>query len=611
MTASTKTPSRIKILDETLINKIAAGEVIERPSSVVKELIENSLDAHAKNISIELEEGGLKLVAVHDDGRGMVGDDLELAFTRHATSKISKTEDLFNIHSFGFRGEALPSIASVAQVRAVSRFYKHDSGSEMVIEGGKFINIKAAGSPPGTSIIVSNLFYNTPARRKFIKSPRSEMIRISEMVTSYAIGSFKVGFKLVHNNRELFNYPAGQSLLDRLASVYGIDNRAYFLPLPGTGEDGFNLPGTVLGYISHPDFARPKTGEVRFYVNFRPIQSPTLLAAYRQAYGDMMTSRYYPPAAIFFSMLPRDIDVNVHPAKTEIRFKNESELFVTLKRIIEHALKTAGAVTSLELRSDRETPYKSGYQMHDSYQRGIPPQHDFSEALLAGGFQTAEKGIDAPAEGVSGIPLPENTVDGREIYSDRTRPRMWQFKNSFIMVPLKEAILFIDQHNAHERILYEEAISRLERGKGFTQQLLFPVTVDLTPVEFTCWNRMADIFRKLGFEISEFGGTSIIINGIPAGMDDSSPDKAIREMLDDFPRIEELKEDLHKSVAASYACRAAIKAGEELSPEEMNLLCDKLFACRNFNYCPHGRPIIARLTVGEIENKFKRNIPIR
>ena len=610
MKSTTDTLPRIKVLDETLINKIAAGEVIERPSSVVKEMIENSLDARAHNISIELEEGGMKLIAIHDDGVGIAGDDLELAFTRHATSKIGKSDDLFNIRSFGFRGEALPSIGSVAHVRAVSRFTGRNSGSEIEIEGGKFLGLKAAGCPPGTSIYVSNLFYNTPARRKFLKTPGSELTRITEMVISYAIGNFGIGFKLAHNGRQLFNYSPDKSLADRLSAIYGFDNTDNFLPFPGTEEGRYDQSGSVLGYITRPEFARTRAGESRFFVNFRPIISRMMMAALKQGYQDRIRPNYYPPAAIFFNIPPRDIDVNVHPAKTEIRFKSESELFVKLKRLVEHTLGTAGILTELSVQSKNESiPASSSHS--EVYQgiRNVGYRRGMQESLYKGGFISQEVDNRAKPETQISIEDSKDKFQRHELYTDLVSPKMWQFKDSFIVVPLKDSLLFIDQHNAHERILYEDAVKRLNSGKSSTQQLLFPITVDLTPGEFSRWHEFSDIAKRLGFEIEEFGGTSVIISGIPAGMDDTSPELTLRKILDDFPVDGGVKSDLHRNAAASFACHAAIKAGQKLCPEEMNLLCDNLFACEEFNICPHGRPITARLTIDEIEKKFQRHIP--
>ncbi len=600
---------RIRVLDENLVNKIAAGEVIERPSSVVKELIENSLDADAHNIEIELEEGGLKLIAVYDDGVGMSSDDLEIAFMRHATSKLSKASDLFNIMSFGFRGEALPSIASVAEVKAVSRPRNRDTGAEIEIEGGKIKGFKAAGCPPGTSIIVANLFFNTPARRKFIKSPRAELARITELVETYAIGNFNVGIKLSHNGREMFNYKSDINLIDRLSQIYGFDNIEKFYPLPGTEEGGFEKPGTVLGYIAHPSFVRARSNGCRFFVNFRPIISRTLLAALRKGYGNKLQPNQYPICAIFLNIPPKNIDVNVHPAKTEIRFKDESALFSSIKHLTEHTLKSAGVITDLSLEDGKREYFASAGSSADYYgnYRPAPSQGNFQEALYRGGF------VDLPD---SGTDIGENGLGKQGVYlpkeiADPYQPKMWQFMNSFIIVPFSDSLLFIDQHNAHERILYEGAIKRLTSDNRVVQQLLFPITVDLTPSEFAVWNKFRDIFDKLGFEIKEFGGNSVIIYGIPADMDDNAPDLALRRIIDDFQDddLSGVKENLYKKAAASFACHSAVKAGRELKPEEMSQLCDRLFACEEYNLCPHGRPIIARLTADEIEKKFQRHIP--
>jgi len=583
----------IKVLDETLINKIAAGEVIERPSSVVKELIENALDAKARNITVELQEAGSKLIAVHDDGIGMVGDDLELAFTRHATSKIKKAEDLFNILSFGFRGEALPSIGSVSQVRAVSRFQELDSGSELNIEGGKFLN-------------------NTPARRKFLKSQRSELSRIVDLVTSYAVGNFDVGFKMNHNKRELFNYHPVKTLSERLGAVYGYEEIEKFYPLPGTDEGRFDNPGTVLGYISHPSLAKSRLTGVRFYINSRPIHSRTLIAALKQGYQNKLEAKLYPLCAVFFNILPRDIDVNVHPAKTEVRFKDESALFIKLKRLVEHTLKTAGVLTDLSLDSHEDSfPGREQFDILHPHSSKVHSQEDFRESLYKGGFTSAipSRPLTEPENETKPGDTQRGEYRRQSVETDPSHPKMWQFKDSFIVVPLMDSLLFIDQHNAHERVLFESILKQLNAGKTSTQQLLFPITVDLTPGEFLSWSEFKDSLEKIGFEIKEFGGSTVIISGIPAGMDDRAPELVLRKMLDEFSENDEMKENLHYNLAASFACHAAIKAGNKMKHEEMNLLCDRLFACEEYNVCPHGRPVIARLTIDEIEKKFQRNIP--
>jgi len=354
--------------------------------------------------------------------------------------------------------------------------------------------------------------------------------------------------------------------------------------------------------------------DVRFYVNFRPIVSRTILSALRNGYRDKLLPNHYPPCAIFINLPPREIDVNVHPAKTEIRFVDESSLFAKVKRLVEYTLRSAGVLTDLSLESESKFGINAMPNMIKSNLTGSAPRnHNFQESFYKGGF------ISTPYNGKmphkidsewnqdkddSGYEHKQNTFDPNQ-------PKMWQFMDSFIIVPFKDSLLLIDQHNAHERILYEEAIGHLAGGKTAAQQLLFPITVDLTPGEFSRWKDNQEALSKLGYEIVEFGGNTLIISGIPAGIDNSMPELALRKILDDIQDDGESGENPYRSIAASFACHSAIKAGQKLSSEEMAQVCDRLFACEEFNLCPHGRPITARLTIDEIQKKFQRQVPSR
>jgi DNA mismatch repair protein MutL len=599
---------KINRLPSELANQIAAGEVVERPASVVKELVENAIDAGARRLAIHIELGGKKQVRVDDDGEGMDPDDARLALERHATSKIRRAEDLAAILTLGFRGEALPSIASVSHFVLRTRARGRHTGTEIRVNGGTIASVTEAASAEGTSIEVNDLFYNLPARRKFLKSDGAEAAQVSRITTQLALAYPEVGFTLTNGGRRVLQCPPAASLRDRLYQLYGERD-----DLLAVGKDAGGL--RISGYIASLAEQGPTRGPQNVFVNRRIVKDRTIAHAIIDSYSVASIKERSPEVYLFIEMPPDAVDVNVHPTKAEVRFRDQSLVHEVVRRALMDAL-GQGGVPQLQLRSETETR---------------PPILSALPGVLAGGsFPTRWSPFAAPfpvprfgTEGVRPTQTPADTdiavlrpageappiVPGRPSGAEiRPMIPLGQFRDTFIIAVDDEGIAIIDQHVAHERVLFERVMQRLTSGEVESQLLLVPMLVELETASHQALTaRRADL-QRLGFELDVFGPSTIKVSAIPVFMTVDDAATALRALggdLDGLDRGAHVQEALQR-IAATTACHAAVKANYPLTYEKMAHILDELRQTAYSTVCPHGRPVMLRLTRREIEKNFER-----
>jgi DNA mismatch repair protein MutL len=613
---------KIRLLPDVLINKIAAGEVIERPASVVKELVENALDAGATSVTVNISEGGLALIEVTDNGCGMTPEDLKLAVCRHATSKIEKPEDLFNIHSFGFRGEALPSITSVSQCLIKSRTHGAASGYLLEISGGVLSEESETGCDYGTFISVRNLFFNTPARRKFLRSPSSEVRRVVEVVESLAISNPLTEFVVDSDNQRLLDLSSAADRIERARQLFGASLADKFVRGERSG-DGLHLEV----YLSKPEICRRNRSRVMILVNNRRIESKALFASMTSAYGEFLTHGTYPQGAVFITIEPSLVDVNVHPAKSEVRFADERIIFHTLYHLVREALLGGSAVPgAFGVNQSRI----SGGQTQLDRQAGTrQSMRDFFGQSTSGAVQSEESLaaiFGKPTTGITDqmdshfentVPpgtcaakeemgLPSAAVVIRKALGISGEVRFQQLALMYIVALTADSVFIIDQHAAHERILYETAMKSLASRTITSQQLLFPVPIHLEPDDFYTYNQEQETFAALGFSLESFGPRQLQLTAAPAILAGKNPEILFRELLDDFSGISGDSQKRFQKKAASFACRGALMAGDRMDEPGMRALFTGLLAAENPYVCPHGRPTMIRLSKDELDVRFGR-----
>ncbi len=598
---------KIKRLTSALADQIAAGEVVERPASVVKELLENAIDAGATSIAVVVQRGGQSLIQVTDNGSGMTGADLALAFERHATSKISTVEDLSRVTTLGFRGEALPSISSVAQVWAHTSS-GDDEGSEITVEGGSSRKVKPAPPVEGTTIRVKNLFYNTPARRKFLKRPTTENQHIIEVVRRFALCYPHISFALTSNDRQVFHLPPAE-LDQRIGAVF---DRYYQRSLKAVSLD--KPPFKVEGYVGNLSLVRGRPKEQYVFLNGRAVQDRLLNGAVYAAYRSLISRGEYPFFVLNITMPVEAVDVNVHPAKTEVRFKDEWRVYHVVKLAVTDAIRDIpGMMPDFAAPDGQDRP-----QSFSTYPSPGPPQggprqapqgaHLFESAPrsadVPGGTEADSRPIDTAVERLGLAPSPSGSAPQRPEVA--YNPEMiWQVHNKYILSQVASGLVMIDQHVAHERVLYEEAQEALTNEALPSQTVLFPQVFEFAPDEFS---RLVDIIpylERLGFRIREFGKHTVVVDGVPTDVVWGREREIIRDILDRHDEGQGGAEFLDK-MAATYACKAAIKAGDPLTLEEMRTVVDRLFATKHPYYCPHGRPTVVHLSMAEMDKRFER-----
>lgn len=580
----------IRLLPPEIANKIAAGEVVERPASVVKELVENALDAGATEVHVEARQGGRRLIRVTDNGSGIVSDEVELAFSRHATSKIATLEDLNAIRTLGFRGEALASIGAVARVSVLTRAAGEEAGTFVRVEGGERTAREKRASPGGTIVTVENLFYNVPARLKFLKTDSTEAAHISNVVIRYAIAFPEVRFSLVRDGRLAFQSPGSGRLLDVLAKTLGASAVPQLLEV--NPDDDPTLPPDaavrVSGYVGVPSLHRSNRDQLMLFVNRRWVQDRSLAYAVIQAYHGMIPTGRNPVAVVLLEMDPADVDVNVHPTKSEVRFRNRSLVFTEVQRAVRRVLVSHAPVADM----------RAGV--------GAPPAQAESmerfRALSQLGFE-AQRTAEAEAAPPSAFPVPERPDPGtRKLLPLRVLGQLGQM---YIIAEGPDGLYLIDQHAAHERVMYEQLMAQKAAAKVAAQQLLEPLTVELTPLQMNALEETRDELASLGFDTEPFGGETCLVRAVPAAIIGEDVPTVLRDALDELGQEPPPPVHGHR-ITAVLACHGAIRAGRTLSMEEMRALVQQLEQSEAPRTCPHGRPTVLHLSMGLLAREFGR-----
>ena len=615
----------IQLLPESIANQIAAGEVGQRPASVVKELMENAVDAGATSIKLILKEAGKVLIQVTDNGCGMSETDARMCFERHATSKIRRSEDLFCIRTMGFRGEALASIAAVAQVEMRTRQHNKDLGTRILIEASELKVQEPCQSAPGTSIKVSNLFYNVPARRNFLKSNASEMRHILDEFQRIALANTDVFFSLHHNGNEVYHLPPG-NLRQRIVNIFGSNINPKLVPVNEETD-----VTSITGFIGKPDAARKTRGEQLFFVNGRFIKSGYLHHAVMSAYEDLLPKDTYPFYVLFIEIDPARVDINVHPTKQEIKFDDERLVYNYLKVAVRHALGQYSITPSLDfdqvtsfsstlaggkpLERQPRVPASDSRPQQGSSGRVSPegrPQANWQKLFegleqFESELNQQEEGTETHAESITlnseASEENEQATLGEALTKERKLP--YQIHGTYIISQIKSGFLLIDQQAAHERILYEQYLEVLESQKAYTQTSLFPKTINLAPADAELMMELMPAAKMLGFDIEEFGQGAFIIHGIPADLAGAVEEtKLIEQLLHQYRENLDLELNIKENIARSLARSAAIKRGQQLEPAEMQMLIDKLFACAMPFKSPSGKNCFITFELEELEKRF-------
>ncbi len=648
--------NKIKILSDNLANQIAAGEVVERPASVVKELVENSIDAGATRLQVDIELGGRRLMRIVDDGEGMSRDDAILAFERHATSKIRTADDLGRIGTLGFRGEALASIASVAKVELLSKTESDSTASRVVIEGGRLIDVKDAARDTGTTISVRDLFYNTPARRKFMRSEATENYHLTSIVTHYALAHPEIAFTLTNNGREVIRVSPAKDLRERAFQIFGRDLLESLLPVDG----GREYVAKISGFISAPRERRTTRDSQYFFVNKRFVRDKTIAGGLLEGYRSVLPHGVYPVAFLFLEMPLEEIDVNVHPAKTEVRFRRGEAVKDVIAEAVRSALAKAGIVA--ETRAERDLEVESSAAFATPVTDVEPEQSriDFAESMVESILQRdqsdvafeplarvasanpapgkpdtyrpvivedrcdtvgffVDEGISVPTErpyqpaGYAELPPVDSAlkvakaVEIGGLSGSKIHP-LGQLHESFIIAVDDEGLLLIDQHVAHERILFDKYSKSESERQIESQNLLLPETIDLSPAQSEAFQLIENDLESLGFGLMRLSGRTVAIKSIPTDLQPAEARNLFSEILDTIEKEKRggAKKTLRDDIAASLACKAAVKINMKLTPEKMRWMIDRLLITTSPTTCPHGRPVILRLSMKDIERAFHR-----
>ena len=655
---------RIHILADQVANQIAAGEVVDRPASVVKELLENSLDAGASRIVIAVEGGGRKLIRIADDGSGMVRDDALLAFERHATSKLRLSDDLLSIATLGFRGEALPSIASIARVEMVTCAAGESSGTRIEIAGGKLLVCEDAGAPPGTTLTVRDLFFNTPARRKFLKSENTELAHVTALVTHYALAHPDKHFELHSATHALLVAPPVRQPAERIFQIFGQETLDQLLPLAAEMElarAGLPEPPPwrrpadyqaaepgwlrITGFTSKPELEKLNRNSIYCFVNRRLVRDRVLMHAVGEAYRNILAPTSFPVVLLFVEMPPEEVDVNVHPAKTEVRFRQAAWLHDFVRDTIRNKLTlgrpAAGFLQALSahpsaapalvspaspvspMLAQWETPSSGGSlpafeQAEEDGFRLTGPAVSPSPGVLPFAAPASSPGVQpgslAAANGARSPSCSSALAEAEEVEASPSlhglaslRP-LGQLRESFILAVNQEGLWIIDQHVAHERVLFERVLRQRQAQQVERQRLLMPLLIDLLPAQMVTFAAIAGELESNGFEVEPFGPRTIAIKAAPAGLEGSALERMVVEVLEQADSLEQAEnlEAARTRIAASIACHAAIKVNTPLDPARMEWLLAELAATEHPTSCPHGRPIVLRYAWKDIQRAFHR-----
>ena len=614
---------KIKILPENIANKIAAGEVVQRPESVVKELIENSIDAGAGTIELLIKRAGKILIQVIDDGMGMIEEDAILCVQKHATSKISRMEDLDSISTLGFRGEALSSIASVSQLEIRTETKEEELGTLIRIDDGTTINKEKGSFPKGTSVSVKNLFFNTPARRNFLKTDSTELKHIIDIFNKIALSHHKINFKLYNDDDVICDYPSG-SLDDRMRHVFA-DNMLDALIPVDERTDYLN----IYGFVGKPSMLKKSKGDQYIFLNWRYVVARSINHAVFTAYENILEKGDYPFFVLFIELDPKRVDVNVHPSKLEVRFDDEKTIYNFVLAVIKKSLGTHDLVPSMMFTQTTEEGEKMRFDNFNKIEKNdFSDRPSFAEKKSFAKTNFSDKEIDLifsslpdtsqQTEPEEVVRPPFDKTESREIYHQQEvqanevrreddTPFIIQLHNKYILSQIKSGLMIIDQHAAHERILYEKALKRFEANMPFSQQLLFPKTLDLDPARFEILKEINPYLMKLGFAVKFFGRNAIVIEGVPEDIKKGSEEKVLIGLIEEYTiNLREKKLEERENIAKSYSCKTAIKTGDYLNEKEMRLLIDQLFATSMPYVCPHGRPIVVKISLDEFDRRFGR-----
>ncbi len=592
----------IRPLPERLVNKIAAGEVIERPSAVLKELVENAIDAGSTQIDIVIEKSGTKSIIVVDNGCGISSEQVEIAFARHATSKISDFDDLENLLTFGFRGEALPSIGSVSKTRMVTKSKEEETGTEIIIEGGVLQSVKPVSAPNGTRIEVTDLFFNTPARRKFLKAESTEARHLNRNSVAMALGAFGVGMSYQINGRKMYQVNAGEDMHARIANLL----------MHGDKENLFEIASesaimNVSGFLSFPEKIRQNKNGLFFFVNGRYISSMTILHAVTSGYREMLPRGRYPIGAVFMNVDPLKVDVNVHPTKAEVRLSEERAMHDMLYQTVKRSLRESGRIASFGVTGTASAPsdlpqMTAGEAIERLRDKGPKIEYEKIQTDMTALYEPMQK-----TESVEIGPSPSRTETVSEADVNIANPiYLGQLANLYLIFKVYDQILIIDQHTAHERVLFEENLKSMSEGRAISQNLLFPINIELPADQYALFEEAKAVLTEVGFTVEPFGGSTVIINAVPISLSKKSPEKIFSEILADVEELKLTGYDLKKAVAQSMACRSAVMAGDRLTEEEAVGLVKRLNGCSNKYSCPHGRPTILKIDKNELDVRFGR-----
>lgn len=587
----------IRVLPPQVAAKIAAGEVVERPASVVKELIENAIDAAATEIDVEFVRGGQRLIRVSDNGSGIPAAEVALAFARHSTSKLETAEDLQRIRTLGFRGEALASIAAVADVTLITRYTGEEVGTLIRLEGGEIVRQQGHGATPGTIVTVENLFRNTPARLKFLRGENTEAKHITDLVSKYALAYPEIRFRLTREGRVVLQTTGG-SAYDVLVKVLGLQMAQQMLEVPPTEEDGV----LVSGYVSAPTLTRSNTSYITFFVNRRWIQDRSLLWAVEQAYHSLMPVGQHPVAVVHIIVRPEDVDVNVHPTKREVRFRDARRVFAAVQRAVRRALVEGAPLPSVGAPLEQTTPVDWGRRRRPISLRPLSSREPGDVGQLGIEIQRTKD--------VSGEKAPRDEVWAPEppipfsLYLPALRV-LGQLHRTYIVAEGPEGMYLIDQHAAHERVLYEKLSAEQAAHQVVRQTLLEPMLVELTPQQSMVMEENREALAALGFDLEPFGGDTYLLRAIPASLSKADITSALAEMLDEGEETPYLPRWQDRALA-TIVCHSAVRAGQVLSIEEMRDLVRQLEETALPYTCPHGRPTVIRLSSAQLERQFGR-----
>lgn len=617
-------PDIIQLLPDAVANQIAAGEVVQRPASAVKELVENALDAGADKIQLILKEGGKSLIQVIDNGCGMSLTDARMSFERHATSKIRKAEDLFAIRTMGFRGEAMASIAAIAQVELKTRRHEDELGTCILIEGSEVVSQQACSANTGTSISVKNLFYNTPARRNFLKSNPVEMRHIIDEFQRVALANPHVFFSMHHDGQEIYHLPQA-TLKQRIIHLLGNNYNERLVPV----EEDTNVI-KLRGFVGKPEYAKRTRGEQFFFVNNRFIRDAYLNHAVLMAFKELLPEDTYPLYVLFIEIDPAKIDINVHPTKTEIKYQDEQTIYAIIRSAVKRSLGRYNITPSLDFDQENSIEHLVTPKPFDEI---VAPTISFNPDYNP--FATEQKiereaPVFSSSSNYRSSPVPQNwdtlyeiarkeenaqsemhgqktiAVDDQDL-NKPSEQQLFQVHNRYILSQIKSGFMVINQQAAHERILYERFLHQLENHTGVSQQSLFPQSVTLNSSDFELLKELLPDIRALGFDIREFGKNTVVVEGVPAELNNASETEILEQLLEGFKNNQSiLKLDKRDSLARSLARNAATKAGTRMSLEEMNLLIDQLFACQMPNLALNGKLVITTFTLNELAERFEK-----